>query len=252
MHQMLYTDEQAVYGCLDPNATNYNAEANTNNYSCEYPVDAPLLTKVNFNGEINQTPELGINISFDLSNIDEEQGGVFSYSISGLDIHFGGMQNTSIQEATLSLSEPYDGSLTAIYDLSGEEGIISGDDSDLNADIKYNELKLFNYINPQAGDSFTIRFQIEITTTNDDTYNNFFDVNFSYSDIMIGDMNGSGGLNVVDVVALTNLVFENTFPDNQPPTPQADINGDGGCNVLDVVALVNIIMGEGADIGIEE
>jgi len=51
-----------------------------------------------------------------------------------------------------------------------------------------------------------------------------------------GDINGDGGLNVLDVVALVNLVLSADCPE------VADINFDGGCNVLDVVSLVNFIL----------
>jgi hypothetical protein len=51
-----------------------------------------------------------------------------------------------------------------------------------------------------------------------------------------GDINGDGGLNVLDVVALVNFVLSSNCSDS------ADINLDGVCNVLDVVSLVNLIL----------
>ena len=52
----------------------------------------------------------------------------------------------------------------------------------------------------------------------------------------IGDINEDGGVNVLDVVILANIILtgENL--------PEGDINGDGVNNVLDIVGLVNIIL----------
>ena len=57
----------------------------------------------------------------------------------------------------------------------------------------------------------------------------------------IGDFNGDGGLNVLDVVALTNCVLGGTCAEDSNACA-ADLNSDGGYNVLDIVALVNIIL----------
>ncbi len=55
-----------------------------------------------------------------------------------------------------------------------------------------------------------------------------------------GDMNADGGLNVLDVVALVNMVLSGGSDDCT-----GDMNNDGGLNVLDVVALVNLVLGGG-------
>ena len=53
-----------------------------------------------------------------------------------------------------------------------------------------------------------------------------------------GDINGDGILNVLDVVALVNLVLSgNSYNE------VADLNSDGTLNVLDIVALVNLVLG---------
>lgn len=51
-----------------------------------------------------------------------------------------------------------------------------------------------------------------------------------------GDINDDGGLNVLDVVALINIVLSNQCSNN------ADLNADNGCNILDVVYLINLIL----------
>ena len=53
---------------------------------------------------------------------------------------------------------------------------------------------------------------------------------------IIGDINADGGLNVLDVVALINIVLSEQCPNN------ADLNADTGCNILDIVFLINLIL----------
>jgi len=59
----------------------------------------------------------------------------------------------------------------------------------------------------------------------------------------LGDLNSDGGINVLDVVALVQLVLN---PTGEVPC-NADINADGGLNVLDVVGLVQLVLGGRAD-----
>jgi predicted lipoprotein with Yx(FWY)xxD motif len=54
---------------------------------------------------------------------------------------------------------------------------------------------------------------------------------------LTGDLTGDGILNVLDVVALVNIVLG-----YGEPVDAGDLNGDGILNVLDVVMLVNIIL----------
>ena len=52
-------------------------------------------------------------------------------------------------------------------------------------------------------------------------------------------MNSDGVLNVLDVVALVNLVLNGNY------SSIGDMNQDGQLNVLDVVALVNTVLTDG-------
>ena len=75
-----------------------------------------------------------------------------------------------------------------------------------------------------------------ITTWNDDQiYATIMEL--LPEDILAGDTNGDGILNVLDVVAMVNLVLSGGYDEI------ADMNGDGTLNVLDVVLLVGIILG---------
>ena len=53
----------------------------------------------------------------------------------------------------------------------------------------------------------------------------------------LGDINDDGGIDVLDIVSLINLILDEGYQSN------ADINEDGNLNVLDVVSLINIILG---------
>jgi hypothetical protein len=57
----------------------------------------------------------------------------------------------------------------------------------------------------------------------------------------LGDMNGDGGWNVLDIVALANCVLASNC-DDQENGCAGDMNGDGGWNVLDIVGLANCVL----------
>ena len=56
-------------------------------------------------------------------------------------------------------------------------------------------------------------------------------------DLILGDLNEDGILNVLDIVTLVNLILSG---DDSNPT--GDLNQDGSQNILDIVTLVNIIL----------
>ena len=62
---------------------------------------------------------------------------------------------------------------------------------------------------------------------------------FVYKELLVGDVNGDGRVNVSDVSALINMILGLETMDQE----HADVNGDGRVNVSDVTALINIILG---------
>jgi len=52
-----------------------------------------------------------------------------------------------------------------------------------------------------------------------------------------GDVNGDGELNILDVVAIVNMIL------TDETNSSADYNGDGDVNILDIVAIVQVILG---------
>ncbi len=55
--------------------------------------------------------------------------------------------------------------------------------------------------------------------------------------LLLGDMNSDGSLNVLDVVILANLIL-----DGDTSNPAGDLNQDGSQNILDIVILINLIL----------
>jgi hypothetical protein len=60
---------------------------------------------------------------------------------------------------------------------------------------------------------------------------------YFYDGFILGDMNDDGELNILDAVALMNMILY-----GGETNPAGDMNGDGAYNILDVVILANIIL----------
>ena len=56
--------------------------------------------------------------------------------------------------------------------------------------------------------------------------------------LLMGDVNNDGGINVLDVVSLVYFILNAEILE----LPSADLNSDGNINVLDVVQLVELIL----------
>ena len=82
----------------------------------------------------------------------------------------------------------------------------------------------FNNTYPEAAASLQDGSAIFITTRTESSY-------------ILGDFNGDGILDVLDVVGLVNAVLSGTY------TASGDMNQDGVLDVLDIVTLVQTILG---------
>ncbi len=56
---------------------------------------------------------------------------------------------------------------------------------------------------------------------------------------MMGDLNGDGTLNILDIIIMANMALGSQEPD----LSLADLNDDGVINILDVITLVNLVLG---------
>ena len=61
-------------------------------------------------------------------------------------------------------------------------------------------------------------------------------------DILIGDNDFNGSVNILDIIILINFILEAQIP-NENEWDIADMNNDNELNVLDVILLVNLIIG---------
>lgn len=61
-------------------------------------------------------------------------------------------------------------------------------------------------------------------------------VEFDGSDMLMGDVNSDGDVNIIDVVMTVNYILSNDFNDF------ADLNSDGYVDVIDIVLIVNLIL----------
>jgi hypothetical protein len=59
--------------------------------------------------------------------------------------------------------------------------------------------------------------------------------------VYLGDLNGDGGWNVLDIVVLANCILNGTCVEHENACA-GDINSDGGFNVLDIVTLANCVL----------
>jgi hypothetical protein len=64
--------------------------------------------------------------------------------------------------------------------------------------------------------------------------------NIVVSNVILGDANGDGNVNVTDIVEIVNYIMEK--PSDRFVAAAADLNGDGYINVTDIVKVVSIIM----------
>ena len=53
----------------------------------------------------------------------------------------------------------------------------------------------------------------------------------------LGDVNGDGALNILDIVIIVNIILGSA-----ENVPESDVNQDGQVNILDIVTLANIIL----------
>ena len=64
---------------------------------------------------------------------------------------------------------------------------------------------------------------------------------YEFNDCLLGDLDGNGAWNVLDVVSLVNCVLGD-YCETIENACAADVNGDGNYNVLDIVTLANCVL----------
>ena len=93
-------------------------------------------------------------------------------------------------------------------------------------------------------DIAAIKYTLSIGYSNNNYWGSAFG-NYYYEpsedDILLGDLNFDGIINVIDVVSMVNGILGGNFDSEQLAV--ADMNSDGIVNVIDIVSLVNFILG---------
>ena len=69
------------------------------------------------------------------------------------------------------------------------------------------------------------------------------ELNFNYTiaggtDVLVGDVNGDGNVNITDVTALIDILLSSS-----ETSAAADVNGDSSVNITDVTALIDLLLG---------
>ena len=85
--------------------------------------------------------------------------------------------------------------------------------------------------------TYTYKVKAVYTNGSESNWSNIEEVTlFGNQTGLVGDVNGDGDINVVDITALIDIIM------NDGSDAAADVNGDGDINVVDITALIDIIM----------
>ena len=182
----------------------YNGKYDDMENSFYYYEDQALINPIS-----TYTSNLSDDVSFSLQ-LDDESAAISSYSP---------LESNYILEINHS-SENYLGRLA----------LISNNQNSINNNLFWsNDTSIIS-----AADE--VHF---IYGTEEPSQNLNINVQMSQSTQLLGDLNGDGGWNVMDVIALVNCVMNVNCTDMGYVS---DINGDGVWNVMDVVALANCVL----------
>jgi hypothetical protein len=228
-----------IIGCTDSDATNYNPDANSDDGSCEYSTTSCILGEVYVSEVANRgDPDDYIEVynngseectlaGFQLDDSEELEDFTFGYIILAPgDFWIGYEDSTDSFNSGLGS----DGDIVVFADSDGniltiilEESIATEDGIELSQ--SYGSDGTGCYTLPTPGESNTDCVEISC---------------------LLGDLNGDGGWNVLDIVTLANCVIANNCAELEYACA-GDLNGDGGYNVLDIVSLTNCILANSCD-----
>jgi hypothetical protein len=207
-----YLEMEYVGGCgYGPCEGYYNPLANEDDGSCDY-YQAPHGDDVSFTVEEN-------SILIDWTNFEPPQNAtILGYHIQRC------TENGCVWITDSAF--PWNDSNTGLDDTSildefaWEEGV----EIKYAINVKYSNAESFgeaigaSYITPTLGNSC----------------------------VELGDINGDGQWNVLDIVSLANCVLADSC-DTLPYACAADVNADGNYNVLDIVSLANCVLADDCD-----
>ena len=188
------------------------------------------------NGTSTYSPEELYTILFSMEQDNVNQFGFQTVALKASNNSNVGTFSLTDEENTRLIEDDHNGS-DRIY----VGHTVCGADADPEGSLQWS----FTWQAPES-DVGDIKFYLSSLATNhnhstsgDHTYTQV--LTLSYDDMVLGDLDGNGAINILDVVMLVNIVLGVL-----DPTPQqeisADLNADGTINILDVVQLVNMIL----------
>ena len=225
-----------ISGCTDPEAINYNADANIDNGSCQYSTISCVLGDVFVSEAANQgDPDDYIEVvnggsvectlaGFQLDDTEDLEDFTFSNIIIAPGEYWLGYENA---ENSFNSGLSAEGDLVVFADASGNlltvilaEAMATADSLELSQ--SYSSDGVGCYTTPTPGETNADCFEFPC---------------------LLGDLNDDGTWNVLDIVNLANCVLAQNCPDI-PNGCAGDMNGDGDFNVLDIVTLANCVLAD--------
>ena len=168
-------------------------------------------------------------------SMDEEEVNQFGFQTVAL------KASNNSNAGTFSLTDEENTRLMSGMGRSYIGHTVCGADVDPSGSIQWS----FNWQAP-GSDVGNINFYLSSLATNhnhstsgDHTYTQV--ITMSYNDVVLGDLDENGSINILDVVMLVNIVLGVLDPTSQQEI-SADLNADGTINILDVVQLVSMIL----------
>jgi len=146
-----------------------------------------------------------------------------------------GISNTNNQNIINNFVTENSLSFPILFDTGSPGGVQGGDIYDLYympndgspypRDFVINQEGIISYANNEIDTTWMLSVISELLSDN----------------MLLGDINQDGSINVLDIVGMINFILSSNIPtDNQ--FILSDINEDGIINVLDIVLIVNIIL----------
>ena len=225
-----------ISGCTDPEAINYNADANIDNGSCQYSTISCVLGDVFVSEAANQgDPDDYIEVvnggsvectlaGFQLDDTEDLEDFTFSNIIIAPGEYWLGYENA---ENSFNSGLSAEGDLVVFADASGNlltvilaEAMATADSLELSQ--SYSSDGVGCYTTPTPGETNADCFEFPC---------------------LLGDLNDDGTWNVLDIVNLANCILAQNCPDI-PNGCAGDINEDGNFNVLDIVTLANCVLAQ--------
>ena len=222
-----------AYGCTDPEAINYDPDANLDNGSCQYSTVSCVLGDVYVSEAANQgDPD---------DYIEVVNGGTQECTLAGFQLD----DSEELEDFTFGNIILFPGDYWLGYEnaensfnsgLSAEGDLVVFADSDGNILTLILDVSMATDDGVELSQSFDIDgFGCYTMPTPGESNADCFEF------CILGDLNGDSGWNVLDIVTLANCVLANNCAELEYGCA-GDLNGDGGWNVLDIVTLANCIL----------